>query len=187
MKEIEIIAAVFYVLFVVFLILKIHYRIKYSELKEWRKFAEIEKDQMKDDMEMITDKLSLIVQIKDKLSETNKYLLSEVETFEKKGINLLLENRRLIEEINTLKSKLHRSTPRNAKGQYIKKELTRDELLAEAKRRYPVGTKFKGLGYGKVEISEIPPRYFLFGKNYIAVKGTGGVVYLHGRWAKIIK
>lgn len=63
---------------------------------------------------------------------------------------------------------------------------TKEELLSEAKRRYPIGTKFIGMT-SNIEIAEIDPFFYDNYYKRIAVKDVSGVVYFDGQWAKIIK
>src|SRR5574343_411918 len=85
---------------------------------------------------------------------------------------------------------------RNNKGQFIatsgkghgKKDWTKtskEELLKEAKRRYPIGTKYKDIVHNKEHISEKDPYFYTESKSYkypIAVKFGGGLIYRNGKW-----
>lgn len=65
-------------------------------------------------------------------------------------------------------------------------ELTEQELLEEAKRRYPVGTKFVDFEGIKYEASCDP--WLLFRKKIVVREaGEGGVCYHEGKWAEIIE
>ncbi len=60
---------------------------------------------------------------------------------------------------------------------------TSEDLLKEAKRRYPVGTVYKGLVSGT---STIKTETFDYYKGQDQICTDGGTVYLGGQWAKII-
>lgn len=62
---------------------------------------------------------------------------------------------------------------------------TKEELLAEAKRRYPVGTKYRSVLFGKKYESKFETE-FCIGLKSVWEKG-GGTVYSDGKWAKIVK
>jgi len=66
------------------------------------------------------------------------------------------------------------------------KSLSREELLEEAKRRFPVGTKFKQISNEKIYEAETTPHFYYHGENYIAVRDLHGVVYKDGVWAEVI-
>ena len=61
--------------------------------------------------------------------------------------------------------------------------MTKEELLIEAKKRYPIGTKFKGWSHCN-EIAEVEAYYY--SGSSIAVKERRGVVYHQNKWSKII-
>lgn len=65
------------------------------------------------------------------------------------------------------------------------KEQSMEEILEEAKRRYPIGTKFKNINTNNNTTYEI--------RNELQIQGTGishyGIdyIYLNGKWAEIVK
>ena len=68
-------------------------------------------------------------------------------------------------------------------------EYTKKELLAKAKRDYPIGTCFispvmANNRYDMEQVANLLP-YFYSGNN-IAVCSNWGVVYNNGKWATII-
>lgn len=68
------------------------------------------------------------------------------------------------------------------------KVMDKEELLKEAKRRYPVGSKIKGLLYNKVYV--VNPSlfgYYDIEDNKIITDGFGDSVYLNGKWAEIVQ
>lgn len=109
-------------------------------------------------------------------------------------------NNSLREELDSVKPK------HNAKGQFDVKtgkghqkkkqatqtekdwtKATEEELLAEAKKRYPVGTKyFDVLEEKPHKALERPFKYTYSSEFAIAVNYGGGFVYRGGKWAKIV-
>lgn len=152
-------------------------------------------------------------------NEVNVKIRSEVEELSAERYRLACENSELKKEIKIaqtclkvaeteiteLKAKLERK--RNEKGQFVKKydsevrtdqerdwtTATKEELLAEAKRRYPVGTKFLSIDYEIGETLEIV-RPITSGDSdciYTLTKAPNDSnpyrsVYELGKWAKII-
>ena len=53
----------------------------------------------------------------------------------------------------------------------------KEELLARAKRDYPIGTKFKSASSGTIEYVKKEPFYWHPTKISIAVKESAGIVY----------
>lgn len=68
------------------------------------------------------------------------------------------------------------------------KEMSKEELLREAKRRYPKGSLIKGLMYDKVYRIENSSKftYYKTNKEYIT-DGCGDSVYLDGKWTEIVQ
>lgn len=67
---------------------------------------------------------------------------------------------------------------------------TKKELLDEAKRRYPIGTKYKDVVYNITYISDSLPYFYLESKTHVnpmAVLYGGGYIYADGKWAEIVK
>lgn len=62
----------------------------------------------------------------------------------------------------------------------------KDSLLKEAEKRYPIGTRFIGLGSQEEEISEGYHHFYCGDEKFIAVNIDMGVVYRNGKWAEII-
>jgi len=146
-------------------------------------------------------------------NEANVKIRAEVEELSAERYRLACENTDLKQElkiaktclkvaeteITELKAKLERK--RNDKGQFAKKQerdwttATKDELLDEAKRRYPIGTKFICIefndkrtvtdnNYWDNEIwdNEIWDNEIWFGVEF----PVSGVVYKKGKWAQIL-
>lgn len=65
-------------------------------------------------------------------------------------------------------------------------EQIKDSLLKEAEKRYPIGTRFIGLGSQEEEISEGYHHFYCGDEKFIAVNIDMGVVYRNGKWAEII-
>ena len=69
---------------------------------------------------------------------------------------------------------------------------TEEELLAEAKRRYPIGTKFRcvnGNCHGKAVADDIW-EVSNYGKASMKTHGIhsgNGWILLHGKWAEIVE
>ena len=64
--------------------------------------------------------------------------------------------------------------------------MTANELLEEAKRRYPVGTKY-GTAFGSYNEYIVGTQNFsIYSKNTIWGEASKGVLYYSGNWAKII-
>jgi len=67
------------------------------------------------------------------------------------------------------------------------KEMSKEELLEEAKRRYPIGTKFKSAYSGdERKIKNISFIFDGYGKD-IYETNTGNYVYYNGKWSEIIE
>lgn len=62
---------------------------------------------------------------------------------------------------------------------------SKEELLEEAKRRYPIGTKYKSAYDGKAD-GEITSNKFKYDANYHAIYHSEIYVYFDGKWAEII-
>ena len=62
---------------------------------------------------------------------------------------------------------------------------SKEELLEEAKRRYPIGTKYKSAYDGKAD-GEITSNKFKYDANYHAIYHSEIYVYFNGKWAEII-
>ena len=63
--------------------------------------------------------------------------------------------------------------------------MTNEELLAEAKRRYPKGTRFRSPHYNKECIAR--GDQYLYSLNENSVFQSGAYFYYDGRWAEIIE
>lgn len=64
--------------------------------------------------------------------------------------------------------------------------MNKEELLEEAKLRYPVGCKFKSAYNGNLETCDIEPFYYKYYDNDIAARSEGGVIYYKNKWAEIV-
>lgn len=64
--------------------------------------------------------------------------------------------------------------------------MTNEELIAEANRRYPIGTRYK------TAYTEDDPQILVatteaeWHKEYYSIKVGYGLVYYHGTWAEIV-
>ena len=172
-----------------------------KKLKKWLKFSEIEKKQKHEEYDQLATELAEEKQFSETQGDMHVRLMLKYSGIQEESDKLKKELKiaqtclKVAEtEITELKSKLERK--RNERGQFVKKldldwtTATKDELLAEAKRRYPVGTRVKCLcdsrnwvittfnhdtaeTYDEVEI------WFTSG-------GYGVNVYTDGQWAQII-
>jgi len=66
--------------------------------------------------------------------------------------------------------------------------MTDHELLAKAKRDYPVGTKFKGVKSTNTDIRTVwdSDRFSIPTPGVIYAEPGNGVLYYQGEWAKIV-
>lgn len=63
-------------------------------------------------------------------------------------------------------------------------EYTKEELLAKAKRDYPIGTKFNSAYSGDSYLIDVfRPRWY---NDHTIIIGSKGAVYNNGKWATII-
>jgi len=177
-----------------------NYEIRHElkKLKKWRKFSEIEKAQKHEEYDKLAAELAEERAFNDTQGDIHVRLMLKYaaikEASEKTKAEveeLSAERYRLACEITELKSKLERK--RNERGQFVKSEpdrdwttATKEELLAEAKRRYPVGTKFIELCTDIEDVAEKEAYFYYFPEKFIAVRQERGVIYRHGKWAKII-
>jgi len=180
-----------------------------KKLKKWRKFSDIEKKQKHHEY----DKLASELAEERTFSETQgdmhvrlmlKYAAIQEESDKtKKELKIAQTYLKVAEtEITELKSKLSRKNlKRDEKGRVLSKAdrdwttATKDELLAEAKRRYPVGTRVIpfNLSYmsgSPIETKVLGKYEFLLFKGRVAIWVHSGnwssVIYHDGQWAQII-
>lgn len=178
-----------------------NYEIRHElkKLKKWRKFSEIEKKQKHEEYDRLATELAEERKFSDTQGDMHVRLLLKYAGIQEESEKLKKELKiaqtclKVAEtEIAELKSKLERK--RNEKGQFIKKAdqerdwttATKDELLAEAKRRYPVGTKVKGnlFPFDREFVREDELRYY---DNCEGISAFGEPwVYSSGKWAEII-
>jgi len=71
----------------------------------------------------------------------------------------------------------------------IFEECTKEWLLKEAKKRYPIGTKIKSLVDGKIKEVEGSPQFSFNGKDLICNTTSGGGAYLsmNNKWAEVVR
>jgi hypothetical protein len=77
----------------------------------------------------------------------------------------------------------------NKEGITMNVQTNKEWLLEEARKRYPIGTKFKcipGVNNDHIMVSEVEPYFYSLYEDSIAVKSNQGVVYKYGVWAEII-
>lgn len=70
-----------------------------------------------------------------------------------------------------------------------KEEFDKQELLKEAKKRYPIGTKFIDASEPsstRIQTATSDPYFYFLPEEYISVALNGGVIYYNGKWAEII-
>lgn len=164
-----------------------------KKLKKWRKFSEIEKKQKHEEFDKLATELAEERTFNENQGDMHVRLLLKHASIQdesdklKKELKIAKTCLKVAEtEITELKSKMERN--RNERGQFVKKHdrdwttATKEELLAEAKRRYPVGTKYKGLMYDFESESEHDP-YFRY---YTHIDVGIDYVYMNGKWAQII-
>lgn len=147
------------------------------------------------------------------LKAQNTALRAEVEQLSKDRYNLQCENAELTAENIMLRTQLQgrrnpdgRFAKTTGKGHGRKKPAsiqtvapeperdwttaTPDELLAEAKRRYPVGTKYADVLDSVEYESECEPWIYTYAKTFkgiaICVTDGGGFVYAKNQWAQIL-
>jgi len=76
---------------------------------------------------------------------------------------------------------------RDAALEEFKKQKEREDLLKEAKRRYPRGTKYKDIAFNEVFYENTLCEPIWWNKyDSIAVQNNKGLVYHNGKWAEII-
>lgn len=190
------IAALFIICTVSLALRNYEIRHELKKLKKWRKFSEIEKKQKHEEYDRIATELAEERAFNETQGDMHVKLMLKYAAIQEQDYKLKTELAiaqtclKVAEtEISELKARLERN--RNERGQFIKKSdievrdwttATKDELLAEAKRRYPVGTKYIGLMYKFETKSEHEP-YFRY-DTYI----DAGIdyVYMNGKWAQII-
>lgn len=128
-----------------------------KKLKKWRKFSEIEKKQKHEEYDRLATELAEERKFSDTQGDMHVRLLLKYAGIQEESEKLKKELKiaqtclKVAEtEISDLKAKLSRKNlKRDEKGRVLPNAdrdwttATKEELLAEAKRRYPVGTKFK--------------------------------------------
>lgn len=185
-------------------------KVQIKKLKTWRKFAGIEARQLRSDMKQLQTELTEERAFNDTQGSMHVQLMLKYahvqEESEKAKKDLKIAQTCLKAaktEISELKTKLSRKNlKRDAKGRVLPKveperdwtQASKEELLAEAKRRYPVGTKVIpfNLSYMKGD----PAATIIFKDDFnwmssgelegVCVCDGGGYVYVDGKWAKII-
>lgn len=167
-----------------------------KKLKKWREFSEIDKKQKHEEYDQLATELAEERAFNDTQGNMHVRLMLKYSGIQEESDKLKKELKtaqtclKVAEtEISELKSKLERK--RNKRGQFVKKadsegrdwtQATKDELLAEAKRRYPVGTKYIGLMY-KFECEAEYEPYFRYDTH---IDAGIDYVYMYGKWAEII-
>lgn len=194
------IAALFVICTVSLALRNYEIRHELKKLKKWRKFSEIEKKQKHEDYDALATELAEERAFNDTQGSIHVRLMLKYSGIQEESDKLKKELKiaqtclKVAEtEITELKSKLERK--RNERGQFVKKSdrdwttATKEELLAEAKRRYPVGTKYLDVLDSESYISEVDPliddgtRSVSIG---IWVNNGGGYIYADGKWAQIL-
>lgn len=172
-----------------------------KKLKKWRKFSEIEKAQKHEEYDRLASELAEERAFNETQGSMYVRLLLKFsglkESFDKLTSELKIAQTCLKvaeTEITELKSKLSRKNlKRDEKGRVLPKQVrdwttaTKEELLAEAKRRYPVGTNYKGLRDGDITSSNHNPEIAesdIFNSECVHVGWDW--VYANGQWAEII-
>lgn len=194
------IAALFIICTVSLALRNYEIRHELKKIKKWRKFSEIEKKQKHEEYDRLATELAEERAFNETQGSMHVRLLLKYAGIQEESEKLKKELKiaqtclKVAEtEISELKSKLERK--RNEKGQFVKKvdskerdwtTATKDELLAEAKRRYPVGTKVKGnlFPFDREFVREDELRYY---DNCEGISAFGEPwVYSSGKWAQII-
>lgn len=124
----------------------------------------------------------------DRLESENSYLKQAFNSYKEDVQRELIELRGKLPKRNSDGTFAFKTGKGHGKKDWTK--ATKEELLAEAKKRYPIGTKYKDIELNKEHISEKDPYFYTESKSYkypIAVKFGGGFIFRNGKWAKIIK
>lgn len=151
------IAALFIICTVSLALRNYEIRHELKKLKKWRKFSEIEKAQKHEEYDKLATELAEERTFNDTQGDMHVRLMlkyaaiQEQDDKNKQELKIAQTCLKVAEtEISDLKAKLSRKNlKRDEKGRVLPNAdrdwttATKEELLAEAKRRYPVGTKFK--------------------------------------------
>lgn len=187
-----------------------------KKLKKWRKFSEIEKKQKHEEYDRLASELTEERAFNDTQGSMHVRLMLKYAGIQEESDKLKKELKIAQAflkvsgtEITELKAKLERK--RNERGQFVKKcdcvecskpervapcehdldwtKATKEELLDEAKRRYPVGTRVKCLHNTSFDLIETDSfKYDKYGycMRHINKEGYVNCVYEFGKWAQIL-